>query len=137
SSSLDNRAMLGNNYWNESINPIEGWTFASGADCSSMLYGCYNLLSVDDTILDLSNCSTILNMFSTLNMYWSQLLSRKVWKDYYGWHDYNGIVTAPVEDLDNPAIPYTKDATNAANWTVSGTGLSAFDSYWSNVPSWN
>lgn len=137
SSSLDNRSMFADNYWNSSINPIEGWVFASGADCDGIFYGCYDLLSVSDTTLDLSACSSILNAFSTLNMYWSQLLGRKVWKDYYGWHDYNGIVTVPVEDLDHPAIPYTKDASNAENWTVNGTGLGAFDTYWSNVPSWN
>ena len=46
-------------------------------------------------------------------------------------------VSVPVEDIDHPAIPYTKDASNAENWTVNGTGLGAFDSYWSNIPSWN
>lgn len=137
SSATDLRAMFGDNFWNSSIEPIENWTFASGADCSSMFWGCYDLLSVSDADLDLSNCSDISSMFSTLPMYWSQLLGRKVWKDYYGWHDYNGIVTVPVEDIDHPAIPYTKDASNAQNWAVNGTGLGAFDSYWSNIPTWN
>lgn len=137
SSATNLRTMFGDNFWNSSIEPIENWTFASGANCSSMFWGCYDLLSVSDADLDLSNCSDISSMFSTLPMYWSQLLGRKCWKDYYGWHDYNGFVTEPVEDVDHPAIPYTKDASNAQNWIVSGTGLSAFDSYWSYIPSWN
>lgn len=131
------QSTFGRNIWNNSIKPIEGWTFPSGCTAKEMLQSCNNLLSVDDVDLDLSGASDISNMFSTFPMYWSQLLGRKVYYVHPNWYDRNGIVTDPVQDIDHPVVEYTKDASYAQNWVVNGTGLGAFDSNWSNRPTWN
>ena len=131
------QATFGNNIWNASIKPVEGWVFPSGCTTLGMFQSCVNLLTVDNVDLDLSGASDVYNMFSTLPMYWSQLLGRKVYYIHPNWYDRNGVVIDPVQDIDHPVVEYTKDASYAQNWTVNGTGLGAFDAYWSNTPTWN
>ena len=128
--------MFAENYWIPTIDPIAGWNFTSASDLSGMCHDCNNLTSVDDTAFNFAG-KTITEMFHTVVMYWSSLASVKVWSDGSHTYDYNGEVDYPVSDLDHPLQPITKDASDASNWSRTGTGLNVFSSDWSNRPSWN
>ena len=129
--------MFEHNYWNTSIHAIESWVFKTGAILDRMFHENIAILTVDDATLDISNCAGTVNMLMESELKYSSLLGEDVFTDGSHWYDYNGLITQPVTDLDHPLVTYTKDASNAENWIVSGTNLQVFNSYWSNIPSWN
>lgn len=124
------------NFWNDSISAISGWTFKAGANLTDMFKDNHNILTLDDATLDISNISSAFDMLFTLEMYYSSLLGCKVWFSGSFYYDYN-YNKVSAWDADHPLTLLTKDASNASNWTVSGTNLQVFSSYWSNVPAWN
>lgn len=128
--------MFARNFWNDSISAVSGWTFKAGANLTDMFRDNHNVLTLDDATLDISAVSSAINMLFTLDMCYSSLLGCKVWFSGVSYYDYNNnVVTA--WDEDHPITVLTKDASNASNWTVSGTGLSVFNNKWTDVPAWN
>lgn len=129
----DFRQMFEWSHWINDVSAINGWTFGA-ADLGGMFGYASAFLNVDDIILDLSNCTNISNMFGTRKFGKIDETGEDAYEesDYY-W-TYSG---ESYSRLVYNLTPYTKDASNAENWTVSGTNLGAFDNWWSNRPSWN
>lgn len=129
----DFRQMFEWSHWINDVSAINGWTFGA-ADLGGMFGYASAFLNVDDIDLDLSNCTNISNMFGTRKFGKIDETGEDAYEesDYY-W-TYSG---ESYSRLVYNLTPYTKDASNAENWTVSGTNLGAFDNWWSNRPSWN
>ena len=120
-------------HWINDISAIANWTFGV-CETKGLFSYTSAYLNVDDLDLDLSNCTDITGMFATRKFGRIDETGEEAYEesDYY-W-TYNG---DSYSRLGYNLTPYTKDASNAENWTVSGTNLGAFDNWWSNRPSWN
>ena len=129
----DFRQMFEWSHWINDVSAINGWTFGA-ADLGGMFGYASAFLNVDDIILDLSNCTNITNMFGTRKFGKIDETGEDAYEesDYYWTYDGES-----YSRLVYNLTPYTKDASNAENWTVNGTNLGAFDNWWSNRPSWN
>lgn len=125
--------------WIADLNAIADWDMTSGTNFYQMFRGISALLTLDDVNLDLPSGTNYGGMFGAFGFCWSSLLSRYLWNDAYWYYDHDGnrYAYAGVQDDSHPLTVYSKDASNAQNWTVNGTGLNAFNSEWSNIPSWN
>lgn len=129
--------MVSGAYWLSTVKAFENWNF--GGNCNSMFFGA-SILSVSDVILNLSRVSNASGMFNAQEKDYSSKLGKDL--VYIGtvWYDVNGTkyTVGEVDDGEHPLSVYSRDASNAENWTVNGTGLGAFPSTrWSNIPSWN
>ena len=120
-------------YWIADISAIADWEFGT-ADCNSMFLYVSALLSVDDLDLDLSACTDVAMMFYTHNFGSVDGVGVDAYEESSFYYDYDG---NSYSSLAYTLTLYGKDATDAENWSVSGTGLGIFDSNWSNRPSWN
>ena len=129
----DFRQMFEWSHWINDVSAINSWTFGA-ADLGGMFGYASAFLNVDDIVLDLSNCTNITNMFGTRKFGKIDETGEEAYEesDYYWTYDGES-----YSRLVYNLTPYTKDASNAENWTVSGTNLGAFDNWWSNRPSWN
>lgn len=119
--------------WIESYLPLKDWSFESCTDIAGMFSQNANVTTLDGIIWDLSHLSSINGIFTGLDMCWAADIGKKVVKFYARYEDYEGNSYYTAEQY--PVIG--KDASEAENWTVNGTGLGAFDTTWSNRPSWN
>ena len=120
-------------YWIADISAIADWEFGT-ADCNSMFLYVSALLSVDDLDLDLSACTDVAMMFYTHNFGSVDGVGVDAYEESSFYYDYDG---NSYSSLAYTLTLYGKDATDAENWSVSGTGLNAFDTNWSNRPTWN
>lgn len=122
-------------YWISDISAIANWTFGQ-ANCEGMFLYVSALLNVDDIILDLSQCTSVSMMFATHNFGSLEGTGVDVYEESWFYVDYEG---NSYSTIAYSATLYSKDASNAENWTVSGTNLNVFgsDNKWNNVPSWN
>lgn len=129
----DFRQMFEWSHWINDVSAINGWIFGV-ADLGGMFGIVSAVLNVDNINIDLSNCTNISNMFQTRKFGKIDETGEEAYEesDYYWTYDGES-----YSRLVYNLTPYTKDASNAENWTVSGTNLGAFDNWWSNRPSWN
>ena len=137
SSGTDFGYMLQGAYWLTSIKAFENWTFRG--NCGSMFY-LASVVSLDNVILDISRVTTTGGMLYAIEKDYSSKLGKYVIKTGTVWYDENGTryTSGEVDDYDHPLVEVTRDASNAANWTVNGTGLQVFNTdRWSNIPTWN
>lgn len=124
-------SMFGECHWFTTLEPIGDWVFDSMTTATAM-FGSNSALTVIDVDWTLPDTADISNMFQSLAYYYLTNEDKYAYRtstlyiDRQGNH-YGG---------GTPATLITKDASGAENWT-SGTGRNAFDSNWSNRPSWN
>ena len=121
--------------WIESFYPLKDWSFESCTDASGMFSQNANVDDLNGIIWDLSHVPSISGMFMGYNMCWAEDLGKKLVEYDYRYEDYEGNTYWKTGYGPYPIVG--KDASYAENWTVNGTGLNAFDSTWSNRPSWN
>jgi len=121
--------------WIESFYPLKDWSFAACTDASGMFAENANVDNLDGIIWDLSHIPSINGMFRGNNMCYAADLGKKVIEYQYRYEDYDGNTYWKTGYGPYPIAG--KDASEAENWTVNGTGLGAFDTTWSNRPSWN
>ena len=121
--------------WIESYLPLKDWSFESCTDIVGMFSQNANVTTLDGIIWNLSHISYIGGMFTGYNMCWAEDLGKKLVEYDYSYEDYEHNVYYKTGYGPYPVIG--KDASQAEDWTVNGTGLGAFDSTWSNRPSWN
>ncbi len=133
SKGTDFSSMFAWDYWISDISMLNEWDFSSALNLGSMFLYVSALLSMDDIDLDLSNVTTLTGMFTT-HVFGAMTGVGDVFEENSYYYDYNGNAYSVI---GTSITPYTKDASNAENWDVNGTGLGAFDSNWSNRPSWN
>lgn len=126
--------------WIENTSALANWNTASAIYLDQMFYFTASILNVTDFAdWDFSNVSSMGGMFAGWLKFHSTKLNVDVYQDAYYYWDYSGrrYVHAEVEDEDNPLSVYSKSASGAESWNVSGSGLNAFDDKWNDVPSWN
>ena len=121
--------------WIESFYPLKDWRFDACTDISGMFSQNANVDNLDGIVWDLSHLSNINGMFMGHNMCWAEDLGKKVVEYDYRYEDYEGNTYWKTGHGPYPLA--VKDASYSENWIVNGTGLNAFDSTWSNRPSWN
>lgn len=122
--------------WISDVSALADWDTSSLETTQRMFGGTSALLDVsafDDW--DFSNASNMSSMFQGFTLYYSGELNRDVYSDAYWYYDSDGNRYTNVGV--QPLTPYTKDASSASSWNVSGTNKGAFDDKWSNVPAWN
>lgn len=120
--------------WLGDIEAIGGWSFESAISTRSMFAQVAKLLDLN-VDFDLSNVTDMNGMFGCNALYYATSLGEDVWADYTWFYDYEGNRYSQVGFP--PTVLYSKDASDAQNWIVSGTGLNAFNNVWDNIPSWN
>lgn len=126
-------SMFAWDYWIDDISAINEWDFASALNLESMFAQVSAVLTMDGISLDLSNVTNISNMFFTHPFGYLDGVG-EVFEENNTYKDYAGNTYSV---LGATMTVYPKDASNAENWDVNGTGLGAFDNNWNNRPSWN
>ena len=129
--------MLQGAYWLTSLKAFENWNF--GGNCGSMFY-LASVLSVSNVVFNLSRVTNPSGMLFAIEKDYSSKLGKDLIKTGTVWYDVNGTMytSGEVDDGEHPLSEYSRDASNAANWTVNGTNLQVFNAgKWANVPSWN
>lgn len=121
-------------YWCGDISAIGTWSFESATTVNQMFLNNAVLDTIDVTF-DISGVGNVGGMFSSGNLYYSPTISKTVREDQYWYYDYEGNRYAKTGIV--VGSPYSKDASGANAWTVSGTGLNVFSDAWSNRPAWN
>lgn len=123
--------------WVKDLSPIKDWDVSHCREFQGMLGSNASVRNLNGFNWDISSAqSNSTGIFlNGLYMCYAEDLNKDVYEmsDYY--YDYEGNWYSKVTYGPYPRI--TKDASSAENWTVNGTGLGAFDSTWSNRPSWN
>ena len=150
-----------------SLHGLENWDFSSGQYFYRMFKGCTWLsdisalankdmshatnlvemfsgnawiLDVDDTALWRLSTTAVGNMFGgNIRACYSSKLGKNLYETAYYFYDYSGTryVNSEVQDEEHLLSYPTYDADKASLWGLSGSGLNAFDSRWTNTPSWN
>ena len=129
--------MLQGAYWLTSLKAFEDWNF--GGNCGAMFY-IASVLSVSDVVFNLSRVTNYSQMFYAIEKDYSSKLGKDLIKSGTVWYDASRTMytVGEVDDGDHPLSEYSRDASNASNWTVSGSNLGAFNiDKWSNTPAWN
>ena len=126
-------------HWLSDTSAFADWNTASAVYFDQMFYFTASILNVSNFDWDYSNVSSMGGMFAGFLKYYSPKIGKEVYQDAYYYWDYDGrrYIHAEVEDEDYPMSVYSKSASGAESWNVSGSGLNAFDDKWNNVPSWN
>ena len=150
-----------------SLHGLESWDFASGENFYRTFKGCTWLsdisalankdmthatrtdemfsgnawiLNLDDTALWRLTTNVVGGMFGgNIKACYSSKIDKNLYETAYYYYDYAGTqyVNSEVQDEDTPLTYFTYDATKASLWGVSGSNLNAFDTRWTNKPSWN
>ena len=122
--------------WIKDILPIKDWDLSSGTTYNNMFNGNAYLRNLDQITWTLKAGANANNMFGGFLMYHSAFLGKDMYMTAYFYIDYEGNHIPFTATTD--AVSYgNKDASNASTWTVSDSGLGAFDNKWDNVPAWN
>lgn len=133
------RGMFRDAYWIDSILPLKDWDFSSATITENMFYNIAGLLTLFGVVWDLSNVSNMSLMFGSQRLYYSSKVDAIVRETLSTYYAYDGRwwSSGQIQDFDHPLSEYTKDASDALTWTVTGSNLGAFDDKWSNRPTWN
>lgn len=126
--------------WLEDVDALAGWDIGSAEYLDQIFYDTASILNVTAfNNWDFANNPTMGGMLAGFLKYYSPKIGKEVYQDAYYYWDYDGrrYIHAEVEDEDYPMSVYSKSASGAESWNVSGSGLNAFDDKWNNVPSWN
>ena len=121
--------------WLSDVSALAGWS-AAATVYDKMFGNTASILSVSDfSGWDFSN-ATLGAMFGCFKKHYSGGIDQDVWENGVGYYfDYAGNTYGYGGVM--PLTEYTKDASSAGTWNVNGTGIGAFNTVWSNIPSWN
>lgn len=126
-------------HWISDASPLSGWDMSHADAVESMFNGIAFITDLDDFENWRMNPSIMSNMFFNGKSCYSSKIAKSLWYTAYYYYDYEGnqYTNAEVQDVDNPLTYPTYNAYKARNWGVTGSGKNAFESYWTNKPSWN
>ena len=124
-------SMFGQWHWIESLDDIADWVFTAMTSATSMFYGNSALTDIDVpwVIPDSANIS---GMFTAQAYYYANDYGIYVYKTATVYIDYEG----NTYGLGINATLIPKDASDAEPWT-NGSDRGAFNTVWSNLPTWN
>lgn len=122
----------------EDISALENWDVSHVYDMSYMFESVHALCDISALEnWDISSLSHgLYHAFWTGAFYYSTDLNKDVYPSGGNHYvDYDGNVYV----INDPStlVPYTKDAQPLTSWNVTDTPATAFDTNWSNIPSWN
>lgn len=131
--------MFYGNHWLSDLSPLSGWDMTTADEVQSMFNGVAFVTNLDDLADWRMNPSNMANMFFNGVGCYSSKIGKNLYETAYYYYDYEGnqYVNVEVQDDDNPLSYLTYNAYKSRNWGVTGSGKNAFDSYWTNKPSWN
>lgn len=122
--------------WVKNILPLKDWDLSNATNLNGFFGGNAWLRNVDGIVWTFKDGANLNGMFSGFLMYHSAFLEKDMYMTAYFYVDYEGNHIPFTVTTD--AVSYgNKDASNASTWTVSGSGLQAFDNKWDNKPVWN
>ena len=122
------------------ILPLKDWDMHSATNINGMFLSNGFLADVDGVIWDLSSISTTQNAFVGHKLWYSSIIDKVVYEAFWYYYDIDGnaYMGTGIYDIEHPLVQVWKDASEAENWTVGGSGLGLFDNVeWNNLPSWN
>lgn len=131
---------FGNHSYITDILPLKDWDMHSATNISGMFLSNGFLADVDGVIWDLSSLSTTQNAFVGHKLWYSSIIDKVVFEAFWYYYDIDGnaYMGTGIYDVEHPLVQVWKDASEAENWTVGGSGLALFDNVeWNNLPSWN
>lgn len=122
------------------ILPLKDWDMHSATNINGMFASNGFLADVDGVIWNLASISTTQNAFVGHKLWYSSIIDKVVYEAFWYYYDIDGnaYMGTGIYDIEHPLVQVWKDASEAENWTVGGSGLGLFDSVeWNNLPSWN
>lgn len=122
------------------ILPLKDWDMHSATNIAGMFLSNGFLADVNGVIWNLASLSTNQNAFVGHKLWYSSIIDKVVYEAFWYYYDIDGnaYMGTGIYDEEHPLVQVWKDASEAENWTVGGSGLSMFDSAeWNNLPSWN
>lgn len=126
--------------WLSDISALANKDMTHATNLGEMFSGNAWILNVDDTALWRLFTKAVGNMFGgNIKACHSSKISKDLYETAYYFYDYSGrqYVNSEVQDEDTPLSYPTYDADKASLWGISGSNLNAFDTRWTNKPSWN
>ena len=126
--------------WLSDISALSNKDMSSATRTDEMFSGNAWILSVDDLALWRLFTTMVGNMFGgNIKACFSSKINKNLYETAYYYYDYAGTqyVNSEVQDEDTPLTYFSYDATKASLWGITGSNLNAFDTRWSNKPSWN
>ena len=131
---------FGNHSYITNILPLKDWDMHSATNISGMFLSNGFLADVDGVIWNLASLSTTQNAFVGHKLWYSSIIDKVVFEAFWYYYDIDGnaYMGTGIYDVEHPLVQVWKDASEAENWTVGGSGLALFDNVeWNNLPSWN
>lgn len=122
------------------ILPLKDWDMHSATNINGMFMSNGFLADVDGVIWNLASISTTQNAFVGHKLWYSSIIDKVVYEAFWYYYDIDGnaYMGTGIYDIEHPLVQIWKDASEAENWTVGGSGLGLFDNVeWNNLPSWN
>ena len=131
---------FGDHHYITNILPLKDWDMHSATNISGMFGSNGFLADVDGVIWNLASLSTTQNAFVGHKLWYSSIIDKVVYEAWWYYYDIDGnaYMGTGIYDVEHPLVQVWKDASEAENWTVGGSGLGLFDNVeWDNLPSWN
>ena len=131
---------FGNHPYITNILPLKNWDMHSATNISGMFMSNGFRADVDGVIWNLASISTTQNAFVGHKLWYSSIIDKVVFEAFWYYYDIDGnaYMGTGIYDIEHPLVQIWKDASEAENWTVGGSGLGLFDNVeWNNLPSWN
>ena len=131
---------FGDHHYITNILPLKDWDMHSATNLSGMFSSNGFLADVDGVIWNLTSLSTTQNAFVGHKLWYSSIIDKVVYEAWWYYYDIDGnaYMGTGIYDIEHPLVQVWKDASEAENWTVGGSGLGLFDNVeWNNLPSWN
>lgn len=122
------------------ILPLKNWDMHSATNISNMFASNGFLRNVDGINWNMPNLVGNANAFIGHKLWYSSIIDKVVYEAFWYYYDIDGnaYMGTGIYDEEHPLVQIWKDASEAENWTVGGSGLAMFDNVeWDNLPSWN
>ena len=122
------------------ILPLKNWDMHSATNVSNMFGSNGFLADVDGIAWNMPNLVSNANAFIGHKLWYSSIIDKVVYEAWWYYYDIdgNGYMGTGIYDEEHPLVQIWKDASDAQNWTVGGSGLGMFNTAeWNNLPSWN
>ena len=125
--------------WLSDLSGISNWDMSNASNLAEMFNACNSILLLDDLANWRLNTQTLSGLFMANYLCYSTLLGKWLLETTYYYFDYAGnqYAVTGVYDGTHPLQYPTYDADKASLWGISGSNIGAFDSKWTNTPSWN
>lgn len=125
--------------WLSDISALAGWLMNNATTVGRMFYGCDSITHVDALANWRINTTNVGQIFYNTSICYSSKIGKVLLQTAYYFYDYEGrqYVNSEVQDEDQPLVYPTYDADGSESWITSGSSLDAFNSHWTNKPTWN